>query len=211
MVTSPYTYVALTSPVIALFFLFYKREKWDKTAVVVGLLLGLNLFTDYFSVFMWWIESSSFLVFEFYSILLCWILLELYKTEINNKKLKKGFLAFQISYTVFALYQYRHLQDAVYIELPYTVLSTTAIMLSIYYFYYTFIRMEVVRLERFPMFWINSAILIYFGGTFFVTLFEDIAREFGVQRVRQMWVVQHNTSILVNLIMARGTWEMRRI
>lgn len=179
--------------------------------VLVGSFLGLNIFADYFAILMWVLETPSYSYFELYSIPLCWIVMELYKLEIKNTLVQRLLLMFQVLYTLFALYEFRHIYDEIYNDMPYTILSISLIMLSIYYFYDTFIRMEVSDLQKHPMFWINSAILVYFAGTLFVTLFENILGAYGRHSRAQLFLVQNTIAIIFNLIMARGTWGMKRV
>lgn len=58
-----------------------------------------------------------------------------------------------------------------------------------------------------PFFWINSAILIYFSGCFFIFIFSDYR---DVTRTIKIWDIHNIIHIIYNLLILIGFWKARK-
>lgn len=90
-----------------------------------------------------------------------------------------------------------------------TLLSLIVISLAITYFYSIFLEMRIKNLKKHFLFWMNSAFLIYYGTTFYLTLFEDFIRSYDNNLYYFIWPILLITNIIFNLILAKGIWTMR--
>lgn len=59
-----------------------------------------------------------------------------------------------------------------------------------------------------PLFWFNSAILIYFSSSFFVFIFSDFR---GSNMSWDVWDIHSIVRIIFNLLAAIGFWKARKI
>lgn len=202
---------AILSPIIPLFFLAIIREKnYGPKLVSLGALLLANLSSDAISFYCAEKGISTFFIFHVYTIFAGVFIYFIYKYEIVNKYIKRSFLWATLVFVILSLY-YLVFQNGLsqYNSEPYTILSTLVIVLSVYYFYELFIKLEIPYLTKHYFFWVNSAFLIYFASTFFLTVFENFLIQPGVELDLVLWPIQHAATIIFNLIIAKGIWTMK--
>lgn len=82
------------------------------------------------------------------------------------------------------------------------------IILALSYFYKMLKELKVRYLEKHPMFWINSGILIYFSGSLFLFIFSN----YGIidkSIARLTWIFHAFLNIFINIFYAIGLWLSR--
>jgi len=93
-----------------------------------------------------------------------------------------------------------------------TYCSILLAFLSIYSFYAMLKADLVEKILDEPVFWINSAVLIYFAGNFLLFLFSNYITKFSPQRHDLLWAVIHSTfNFSYNVLMCIGIWKLRKI
>ncbi|XOV69345.1 MAG: hypothetical protein ACFHU9_09185 [Fluviicola sp.] len=88
------------------------------------------------------------------------------------------------------------------------ITGTIPILLSVAYFYVLLAKAEVKRLYSYHLFWINSAVLIYFGLAFLVNVYSYILAWNGSLSL-MLWPVLMVSNILFNSILSIGVWKMK--
>jgi hypothetical protein len=81
--------------------------------------------------------------------------------------------------------------------------------LAVLYFQSVFRQLEIPFLPDHYFFWINSALLFYFGTTLFITLFEDVLRYSWQTTYYMLWPIQLISNTLRNIILSVGLWKTR--
>lgn len=82
------------------------------------------------------------------------------------------------------------------------------IVFALSFFYKLLKELKVKYLEKKPIFWINTGILIYFSGSLFIFIFSN----FLVKRLAlntQMWIIHAFLNIVHNIFYAIGLWLSR--
>lgn len=95
-------------------------------------------------------------------------------------------------------------------KIPYLFLTLYVLFISCYDFYKIYTEMKVSNLFQDGLFWVNSAFLIYFSSTFYVSLFEDIIKSVDLNLFYYTWPIQLVSTIIFNVILSRGIWLMRK-
>ncbi len=97
-----------------------------------------------------------------------------------------------------------------------SIASITILILAIAYFYHTIQSLPVVvkhdqqpRLSREPMFWINTAILLYNSGTFTITLSADYLVRVLNSNLIVPWMIHNGLGIAYYLILSVALWINR--
>lgn len=67
--------------------------------------------------------------------------------------------------------------------------SVVVIILTLAFFYITFQNLTVRRLEREPMFWVSSGLLLCFSGNLFVFIFANFVLSYSQKLNYQLWIV----------------------
>lgn len=116
-----------------------------------------------------------------------------------------GLIAIIVSFVFVALYGISSLYNT-----PYAVIQVVILILSISYFYKVFDETAIPNLLNDLFFWVSSALLVYHGTTFFISIFQTSVRAEVNQLWWYSWQIQMYTSILYNLILASGVWLARQ-
>lgn len=154
-----------------------------------------------------------------------------YYNRINNAfvffiyNVVEGLFIIWLYYTIFESTMLKHvlrilfilyLTLAVLVQLgyiSYEVLSATEslviLSLCVYYFYTVIAELSIPVLTDYYFFWINSALLFYFGTNLFISFFENYIRYLGNQAQASLWSIHLISGIIFNLLLAMGIWKAR--
>lgn len=88
-----------------------------------------------------------------------------------------------------------------YPSLSNTLQSIALIMFSLLFFYQIFTRQEYVHIEKQPMFWINSGVLIYFSVNIFLFMLFNLVI---AQQQQELYAIHSVTNIFSNILYGIG-------
>ena len=92
----------------------------------------------------------------------------------------------------------------------FNILSKTLLTgFGIYYFLRLFDRLDVPNLFQHAFFWINCAILFYFGVTLLIGIFEIFIKEISGVIGRFLWAIQLLCNTFFYFILAVGLWKKK--
>ena len=91
-----------------------------------------------------------------------------------------------------------------------TVSSLVFIIFSILYFFKLLSHLPTTQIQGLPMFWVNTAVLVYFAGSFFVFLLRNYLIEVLHDNQIVYWSFHNILNILKNLLFAIGLWHGSR-
>lgn len=138
----------------------------------------------------------------------------LYFREIINNALLKKICLFLIFVLLIIFIFESLIYERIYVlgnPFAYGYISIMLVVLSMVFF---FLRMNSIqhKSEIFDyLFWVNCAVLMYFGPTFVLTIFEDTIRIHIPEMERSLWRIQQIASVLYSLIIAKGIWAARKV
>ncbi len=136
----------------------------------------------------------------------------------KNTRYKKWIRFIVFSFIIFAVL------NTIYLESIYTdynsntrtVASLILISYAISYFYRMLKELTAETVEENDMFWFNTAVLIYFSGTFFLSLFlkvffdEAEKIEAFNEFLKQIYYLQYILYIILNILLAKAIWVSQR-
>lgn len=79
-------------------------------------------------------------------------------------------------------------------------------LVALLFYYELFKEGKVQRLERYPLFWVASAVLVYAAGCFFLFIFSNYALEESKELLYVQWSIHSVINIVTNLCYAVGLW-----
>lgn len=88
--------------------------------------------------------------------------------------------------------------------------SLTSVIILVYcmvYWYRLMVELPVQQLHRFPMFWFNSAFLIFSAGTLFLYLFAAYLTEVLHNDLLIYWSFHNILSIVQRIVIMIGLWQ----
>lgn len=72
-------------------------------------------------------------------------------------------------------------------------------------FFYSLLKSELqMKLERDPLFWLNSGILLYFMGNFFLFMLYNVLLDIEIQVVNSYWTMHSVINITSNILFTIG-------
>jgi hypothetical protein len=157
---------------IVALFAFIKFKKRDEYVKVIGLLFLISACSDTLAfVFVEFKINGNYAASAYLIIALPIISLVYYL--VTDKRVKSFFVLTTIICSLFGIINLLVIQKQM--NNSYTTVLATIIILSycLYYFYWLLKELPTTRLDRLPMFWINSAFMIYYGGNLFILVFTD--------------------------------------
>lgn len=92
----------------------------------------------------------------------------------------------------------------------YILLCGSGILFSIAYFFSLLNNDSINQIRSHSLFWINSAVLFYFGTTLCLTLFENYIHFENPEINYYIWPIQLIANIIYHLMLSRGIWLTKR-
>lgn len=184
-----------------------RRKHYYVKILITGLLISAC--TDFINVFFFiknHIPTSP--LFHTYTVLEFCVLALLYRQLFHKEHIKKSiniiillFFAFKILDIIF----FTSIRESD--TLAMTLESVVMITFGILYFDQVLKEMVIPNLEKYPVFWINSGILIYFSGSLFLFLFSDFIFSFSNQiSYWSFWPIHSLLTITKYTLFSIGLW-----
>ena len=177
----------------------------------VGLLLIVCLLTELISFIgahalhtnMNW-SINIFVLLNFPLILL------IYKDRIHWQGIKKIAYAMIIAFALFELIN-MFLIQGIYAVNTYSVSITgvCVIVISLLYFYVLIQQLPTESITKLPMFWINTAMLIYWSGTFLFFLSADYLITVMKNNMITFLFIHHLVALIYYPMLAYSLWLVR--
>jgi len=124
-----------------------------------------------------------------------------------NKRYRNFYLVVGIGFLTFGLFNILFWQRMNFNTYTMTVGSFIVVINCILYWYRLMIDLPVQQLQRVPMFWFNSAFLIYNAGALFLFLFTEYLVKVLHNNLLIYWTF-HNILIFVQqLVIIIGLWQ----
>jgi len=92
--------------------------------------------------------------------------------------------------------------------------AVESIMLMLYSllgFYYQITRPMYSNILRTPLFWFNTAILIYFSGDLFLFIFTNYVRSHLASFSYALWDIHSFVNILFYILVSIGFWKTKSL
>ena len=170
-------------------------------------LLIVSLASDLASLIsIYAMQLANYPILHTYTIVEFTLLTLLYRSVFQNGHLKKAVLLCIVAFFVFKLFDLLFV-TSIYKADTTTVITESLIMivLSVLYFGQLIVRNDI-KLTQFPMFYINSAILFYFSGSFLLFLYgtyiyEEASTYYVYWCIHNVLLVIRNVLFLVAMVL----------
>src|SRR5688572_27446147 len=196
-----YIQTALSGVVAILCFLNFSKK--NKITLLVGLLFLIGFLCNASAYF----GPAKFrnIPGSIYDLCLVVILGVLYN-HITQNRYRKFFLALTILYLVFAtanLLLFQKTENSSYNKL---LSSFIIISYAVFYFYRLMVELPTTHIQRLPMFWFNSAFLVYHAGTIFLFAFTTYLTDVLKSNLLIYWNFHNGLSIFEHFLILVGLY-----
>lgn len=125
----------------------------------------------------------------------------------NSAIIKKGMLAVLAAFGAFAVANLLFMQGTGQFNTWTMGLECLLLMLMVLLFLFELFKEgKVLRLERYPMFWVASGALFYFAGSLFLFIFSNYVLAGSQNALYAEWGIHSSVNIITNLCYAVSLW-----
>ena len=199
------------SLIIALLGLLYFSKR-DKPALLLGI-YGVNSVVFQIAIYIFIfldIKGYNNVSGNLYTLLETIIILFFFNSLFSNKMAKRFTLLLCALYVIlFFAFIYRHWFD--FISSIRTMRDLMIIICTLLYFYYMITNMPTSQITKYPMFWIMSAFLVYFAGTFVLSLSLDFLVNVLKDDLAWLWTARNFFRFFFCLLVSYGLWMDLRL
>ena len=129
-----------------------------------------------------------------------------------NKQKRNAFIIVPCLYVAFALINVVFIQRSSINSYTLIIQSILVIILCLYYFYWLLEELPTSQLHRLPMFWINSAYMIFYSGNLFLFVFTSYLVNVLNNQLLVYWSLHNILGIIQATMMSIGLWmDLRNI
>lgn len=200
--------IATISALVPLLVFIFNAKTLAFPFRVLALLLLTSLLTEAINLYLMTQKINSLGVVNAYTVaeftLLAWFYYLVFTVPIIKQRVGI-FLLIGLVATIISTFSpdlNKHLNN-----ISLAIESLAFISLSLLYFSEMLKKMAYEKIWHNPYFWVNSAILVYFAGSFFVFIFSDFL---NVGKSFQFWHIHNICSLLFYFILAIGFWKARK-
>jgi len=179
------------------------------------ILLGFTLITsvagDFSSVLLKTLKLNVNYAPTLYCIAVFPIISGIYYNALGRQH-KKIFIWASILFVLFAIRNMLFVQQTAINSYTLILESIVVIIYSLYYFYWLLKELPTAQLQRLPMFWINSAYIIYFSGNLFLFVFTSYLVNVLNNNLLVYWTLHNVLGIIEGLMIIVALWmDLRNI
>jgi len=174
---------------------------------LIGLAFLLSFTANACAFLLFWLGLKSLMNVPqtFYdSIIICVISLIFYNAL--GKRFGKMFLIVTAFYLLFALVNFLFLQKHAINSYNKFLSSFIVISYCIMFFYRLMVELPSTHLQRMPMFWFNSALLIYYAGALILFVFTSYIINVLKQNLITYWIFHNSLSICEHFLVLIGLY-----
>lgn len=197
------------SLLIAIFGLlhFSKRQKEIKLLGLYGL---YSFIFQFLQLFLMKIHISNNTTGDFYVFTESLILLFFFYWSFKSRIAKKLTLGLAVIYIcLFSIFTYQHMGEV--IGSIRTLRDLMMIICTLIYFYYMITDMPASQITKYPMFWIMTAFLVFFAGTFVLSLSLDFLVNVLKDDLAFVWTARNFFRFFFCLVVSYGLWMDLRL
>jgi hypothetical protein len=122
------------------------------------------------------------------------------------------FIFLSVAYVLFATTNLLFIQKTSINSYSLIFQAIVVILYALYYFYWLLRELPTTQLQRLPMFWINSAYIIYYSGNLFLFVFTSYLVNVLNNNLLVYWTLHNVLGIIEGLMIIVALWtDLRNI
>lgn len=187
-----------------------KNKALNKQLRVLFIYSIISVLTEAINLYLAKNNTYNYQVRNSFTYIECSLLLYIYFLQFSGQKVRAFIL---IAFCLFTLIAIKVLLIDGKINKSDNILTTFEsslfIVLSLYYLYSDIVENEIPRLGEKYFFWINNALLIFFGFSFFLFLFSGFLEKTETVIFKCFKGAYLLTNILFNILLSLGVWKTK--
>jgi hypothetical protein len=180
-----------------------RSSRLDSKAKAIVMLSIFAFVMDFVPI---WIKSLSNALGNTYRLLEFIILLIIYYLALGRKS-RNTFVAIGVAYILFFFSDLLFFQAGQLNSFSVTLTAAVFIVFSVLHFFKLMRELPSTHIHQLPMFWIDTAVLVYFAGAFFIFLLRSYLVEVMKDNQIVYWSLHNILNIIKNILFAIGLWQ----
>jgi hypothetical protein len=173
---------------------------------LLGLIQMTNFLAHVTSILVWQVfDGNQNYVYSITNIVEFILIAIIYHRTTNNSH-KNLFTFAALCFVSFAITNLIFIQQGEINSYSLALMSLITMLFALYYFYWLIKELPTSQLQRLPMFWINSAWMIFFSGNLFLFIFTDYLVNVMKDTQLVMWNVHNILKIIEVLMIVIALW-----
>jgi hypothetical protein len=208
------TFLLIAEIQIALFAIgailsFIKIKSKQQYIVLLGFALAASVTAD-FTVFFLHGMTRNYAA-SIYNMIAFSIISAIYYHAVGKQN-KKVFTTLSVVFVLFALVNVLFIQRSSINSYTLIFQSIVIICYSLYYFYWLIRELPTAQLHLLPMFWINSAYILFFSGNLFLFVFTSYLVNVLNNDLLVYWTLHNVLGIIESVMIIVALWmDLRNI
>jgi len=199
-----------SSIIIPLSCLVLRSKYFKNENLIIGALIVITLLTEIFNLLYVYLNRNNFFIFRVFTYIEI-ALITLYYFQFFKSYFKAHLILFVLpAFIVVSAIDYRLNGSESFDNYATSFEAILFSSISLWSFYYMMKHMIFENPTKEPFFWINSGILLYFGGNLVLFVFNNYLLQNKTAGHLAMWAIHSCLNILYNCIIAIGIWKTRR-
>jgi hypothetical protein len=161
-------------------------------------------------IYINFIGDNNLWLLNSYQILETIIIVLFYYSLTNNKPKQIVILLFIMSFVFISIFYFLKVKSNSLNNFPYTVEAIAIIALVLLSFHSIFKKQIYSNLLNAPVFWVNSAFLIFFSGNIYLYLFSKYLQEHALNAFFEIWVFHSILNIIFFILISIGLWKTKK-
>lgn len=203
------SYISSCSVGIPFIFGIINKEKLTNSNISLLFMFVASVITEIVSVILHKNNIQNLFVFRIYTVVQFLLLSIFYVQSISSEKfkffIKPAFTIFLIVELIDCLKSGFYSMD----DAPLSVASIFLMIYSLFTFYYILQNTIYLNILNESVFWVNSAVLMYFSGCLFLFIFNSYVLNKSHKLHYELWGINSILNITFNVLMAIGFWKTR--
>ncbi len=201
-----FSHLSSLSVLIPIIISLIKLSAFNKQLKALFIYLLLNLSNDVIGYVLFINNTSTTFSFEIFTILQGFIVVYIYSNQFKFSH--RTMLSIQL--LMLCLFLFIHFISPTSSDFSNAFVDLIICFFGVRYFTQIFINLQVPVLTNYYFFWINTALLFYFGTTFLFSLFENFIRSGDETLAFFTWSIQLISNITHNFLLSIGIWKIKK-
>lgn len=188
----------------------YRRKYSSHYDKIVFLFIFFSGFTELacylFSLFF---KKQNILILNSYIIIETVILSLFYYKIFVNKHLRLATLFFAVFFVIMSIQQILVNNEDSMSNISFTTESIAISLFSVLQFHYLLKNSVYSNIISVPLFWYNSAFLLFFSGNLFLHLFSQFLQEYAQKAFYELWGFHSILNIILYVLISIGFWKTK--
>jgi hypothetical protein len=151
---------------------------------------------------------NNMFVFHIYTVVEFTFISIFYMKIVSSERLKNAIIVLILLFLGVAIFDYINNKDKMD-DLSTTTESIIVMLFSILGFSYMLRNPVQSRVVAIPLFWFNTAFLIYFAGNLFLFIFSSYFQSHFQRQFYELWGIHSIVSIIFYLLISTGFWKTK--